>query len=212
MLTPDIVVEIERLVREKVSRRERFTAYDITLELRALQIQGFHSEFKEVVHRLFELGHMPDYTREVKDLGGSGPAWEYSYQDASQPTADHLMPSSLRVYRPQSRPRRLSPRRSRTLKDGRWNVPVDGRGTVCVPAALVRAAGLAPGKAAYVFASSGRLIVASDNQARPPDRTYTVDKHANIRITRSVQHRAGLNVPVVTISMEVDGIVVGSLS
>jgi len=77
-------------------------------------------------------------------------------------------------------------------------VPLDRRATVCIPARLVRQVALHPGDKVHVFidAQNLQLLVRRDHTVHDPNRLparrYTVDKHHNIRITRTPQVRAGL--------------------
>lgn len=75
------------------------------------------------------------------------------------------------------------------------NVTADTRGRVCLPNALVKAAGFKAGDTAYLHQSSqqGLLVVAPQQWNHPLLATLVVDKDSNIRITPSVLRRNGYN-------------------
>jgi hypothetical protein len=106
-----------------------------------------------------------------------------------------LRPSGFRIYRV------LRGRTVQYTRNGGMAVPVDRRATVCIPACLVRQLALQPGDTVRVLIDrlEARLIVrpAEDDDAPVglPARRYTVDRHANIRITGMPQRRAGLDGP-----------------
>jgi bifunctional DNA-binding transcriptional regulator/antitoxin component of YhaV-PrlF toxin-antitoxin module len=218
MLNREITDLIREIVSDRIALQESFSAYDVTKELREQHIRGYHSQFKEVVHEMFEQGEMGDYTRELKDFGGPVMAWEYRPRQQQATAPNHLQPSPLRSYGPAQTvatpvapgvavlgvtgPSGSGPVPTSicgttvpavpSTDDSEREVKVDGRGTVCIPSALVRSAGLEPGDTAYVYCIPDQLIVSPEPWDEDADHKYTVDKHANIRITRAAQQAAGL--------------------
>lgn len=198
--------EIRDLIRQEVldrvstGRRSSFTAYDITTAIRAKSnIRNRHQEIKAVVHGMYEAGEMPGYSRELRNYGGAEPAWYYFHRVAStsvsDPTVARRSPSaSMRSYP-------TTPLTAGGSGSTQKGCKADGRGTICVPAGLVRGLGLKHGSKAVVVAnpSNGTLIITT---GMPPSRDgddtslkvrmYTVDKDENVRITRSTQILAGL--------------------
>jgi bifunctional DNA-binding transcriptional regulator/antitoxin component of YhaV-PrlF toxin-antitoxin module len=208
MLQTEVLDRLQEIVTEKIRNGDRFTAYDITRQLRAESLWVKHAHAKAEVHRLYLDGQMPGYDRALAHKGGAVPAWEYAPAGtfpASAGLLGHmltpsaspglLLPSGLRIYRVV---------RGRTVQytpNGGMAVPVDRRSTVCIPARLVRQLALRPGDTVRVLIDrlEARLIVrpAEDDDAPIglPARRYTVDRHANIRITGMPQRRAGLDGP-----------------
>jgi hypothetical protein len=225
MLNIEITDLIREIVSDRIALAESFSAYDVTKELREQNVRGYHSQFKEVVHQMFEQGEMADYTRELKDFGGPVMAWEYQPRQQQATAPNHLQPSGVRSYGPTpstTMPAKgtmvlpavagfcgtPAPAVSATTDDER-QVTVDGRGTVCIPAAVVRAAGLEPGDVANVYCSPDQLVVSGEDwNAGDPDHQYTVDKHANIRITRVAQEAAGLNGVILKVVLDGDDILI----
>ncbi len=81
MLDLDMVLLIGAIVRRKVEGRERFTAYDVTREVRARGYFLRHADCRAVVHGMFAANMLgSDYDRILADLGGSdGPAFIYHH-------------------------------------------------------------------------------------------------------------------------------------
>src|SRR5690606_32323267 len=71
----------------------------------------------------------------------------------------------------------------------------DGRGSICIPAAMVRQIGLNYKDTAYVSVSglSAKLIVSKLDDGNCV--SYTVDHNDNIRITKATLDRAGASDP-----------------
>lgn len=60
----------------------------------------------------------------------------------------------------------------------------DSRGTVCVPASLLREIGLKPSDCAYVYFDNGVLKVSPQKPQNTENSVYTVDDSNNVRITQ----------------------------
>jgi antitoxin component of MazEF toxin-antitoxin module len=222
MLQTEVLDRLQEIVTEKIQNGDHFTAYDITRQLRAESFWVKHDQAKAEVHRLYLDGDMPGYDRCLAQKGGSVPAWEYaparsglsilagmmSHLLSPGASPGMLAPSGVRVYRTT---------RGRTVQftgNGGIAVPVDRRATVCIPARLVRQVALQPGDTVRVFIDriSARLIVrpvaAGSDPIGLPARRYTVDRHANIRITQAPQSRAGLQGPRRQIQPHADELIV----
>jgi hypothetical protein len=187
---------LQEIVAEKIGRGERFTAYEVTQQLRLEMFWVKHDAARAAVHRLYRDGGMAGYDRCLAPKGGPVPAWVYFPAGAGFPAMgarasrravrsyilSHLLPGGL-------------------YNNGPVSVPLDGRATVCVPAWCVRQAALRPGDAVHVFIDrrNGQLVVRPIGMSSAPlglpARRYTVDRHANIRITCGTQARAGLHGP-----------------
>jgi bifunctional DNA-binding transcriptional regulator/antitoxin component of YhaV-PrlF toxin-antitoxin module len=203
---------IRREVKGKLARQEPFTAYTVTLALRARNLRVDHQDVRRLVHGMFRNGELDDYGRELRDMGGPARAWYYQPEPTSS-LARHRCPSTVaRSYLafPTS-----GNRRDRTPhRVGLHPRKVDRRGTVCIPAVLIRGAGLRRGDRAVVLAdvNRGRLAIAlhASHGAGPPpqSRSYTVDKYGNIRITRAAQRQAGVSAGSYRVERTADGIVI----
>jgi hypothetical protein len=203
----DVRKRLQEIVSEKIENDDRFTAYDITQQLRRENYWVKHDEARTEVHRMFRHGEMPGYSRHLAPMGGSTPAWEYhpasSVMQALAGLTGRLLcrsrpprfvtPSNLRTYG--NMPTGTAPAAPRSGTA----VRLDGRATVCIPARFVRQVALRPGEKVHVFidASNAQLVVRPDRSPHPlpglPARRYTVDRHYNIRITHTTQLRAGLD-------------------
>lgn len=185
----EIIDEIKYQVQRRVIAKQGFTAWDITQELRQQNIRGYHSDFKQVVHNMFEAGDMSGYNRELRDMGGPELAWFYyhTHDYASQQYASSPAPTPLRT---------TPIVRSRTLVSGDPNDDEDGivacadkRGTVCVPSKAIRALGLQPGMSAVAIPCRVETKVSIEkprNDVPANARWYTVDRDCNIRVTQGV--------------------------
>lgn len=70
---------------------------------------------------------------------------------------------------------------------------VDGRGTLSIPAPVVRQAGFKVGQKVYAVASTqGVQITAAQPPASSVFGKYTVDTHEQVRVTQSLLQRAGI--------------------
>jgi antitoxin component of MazEF toxin-antitoxin module len=203
----DVQKRIHEIVGEKIDNDDRFTAYDVTQQLRRENYWVKHHEVRTEVHRMFRDGDMPGYSRDLVPMGGPTPAWEYHPASSVMQTlaglTGHLFgrsqpprfttPSTLRTYG------HSQAGTAPTAPGSGAPVRLDRRATVCIPARFVRQVALRPGEKVHVFmdASNTQLVVRPDRTAHAspalPARRYTVDKHYNIRITHTTQFRAGLN-------------------
>lgn len=70
---------------------------------------------------------------------------------------------------------------------------VDGRGTLSIPAPIIRQLGFKPRQTVYaVAATNGVNIVATKPPASAVYGTYTVDDHEQVRLTQALLQRAGI--------------------
>jgi hypothetical protein len=206
MLDPEVLDRLQEIVNEKLRNGDPFTAYDITQQLRAENFWVKHDHARTEVHRLFQDGEMPGYSRYLIDKGGPVPAWEYfpalaglamagaaSSPFSSTHLPGHLAPSRARSYGASSAGSAAS-----VTATGGVAVSLDRRATVCIPARFVRQAAFQPGDRVFVFIDPQhsqlviRHAVTGSDPNGLPARRYTVDRHYNIRITRTPQLRAGL--------------------
>jgi len=76
-LTKDELGSIQSIINSKVLRNEKFTAFDITKELRSQGKSVKHYSVKEVVHSIYENGDMGSYQRSLNGGIGNPPPFEY---------------------------------------------------------------------------------------------------------------------------------------
>jgi len=70
---------------------------------------------------------------------------------------------------------------------------VDGRGTLSIPAPIIRQLGFKPRQKVFaVAATNGVDIVATQPPASAVYGTYTVDDHEQVRLTQAILQRAGI--------------------
>lgn len=62
---------VEDVVKEYVSKGWKFTAYNITVEVRKRGVSGKHSELKRIVHDMYADSEMDDYGRRTEDVGSA---------------------------------------------------------------------------------------------------------------------------------------------
>lgn len=197
---------VEDIVIEKINTQEMFTAWDITMEARRRQTQVQHHETREVVHDFFENGSMgSDYTRTLINVGApvkpflyhlrTADIKHYNKSGSTKPKTNKKSGNVTVQNPPAASPVAAGPSISVggmvTQPKAGEVARADARGTVCIPATVLKSAGFAYGDTAYVYAvpNMKSLIVVKD----PADaggsaifrcRKYTVDYHGNVRVTR----------------------------
>jgi hypothetical protein len=206
-MTPLLEQMIRDTVGDKIAAGATFSAFDITKEVRAEKVPVVHGELKEIVHRMFDDGQMPGYDRRLVDYGGPVEAWQYYPKPATADPDDddldltipaHLQPSSLRTYPLGGPATPVVASASDPPAPGVFDA--DGRNTICIPSAFVRAMNYTPGDEAlvYIDPQSQCLFVSRRVPYQVGDdhlaaKVYTVDKHHNIRVTEATQIAAGMH-------------------
>jgi len=206
---------IDEVVSQKVSDGEMFTAYDVTLAVQELlkksglfdHTQHRHKYIKNDVHRSAETAVLSgQYSRNLQNVGAPTPANVY-FPIGKDPS--NYVPLT-RTDAPQSQKQDSSVAGPHTITipalmapevdddgDGSFvDRKPDARGTICVPAFLLRAVGFKPQDVAYTLAgtdSTGAYLSVSNNKANGHMVSYTVDHACNVRITKATLDYAGLN-------------------
>lgn len=189
------------MVFEKMRLQQMFTAFDITAQARQ-QIDNeriSHSEVKQIVHGLFEDNEMDsfDYKRSLGNLQNVNPQpWIYHHFEDSEvdypgnrlatanATTQPAMPTVLLAKDDKD------DTSSANNPDGVYKV--DGRGTICVPASLVKSLGAKHHDRLYVHANYVDNQLEINEEEDGAISSYTVDHGCNIRITQSLLRNAGL--------------------
>ena len=195
-----------------------FTAYDVTLEVRNRGHNEYHNNIKNVVHDYFGRGQMIGYNRTLVPVAGAPiPPWVYhrttddpttylprkggstspaqnkqavaaqvsSFYAQGQADADDDDDDGTATSVPASMPVNGSTTVQGTC--GGYRQP-DARGTVCVPADFLRAAGFKPKDVARVIPHGADTleVCKSASKGTPALAEYTVDENNNVRITKHV--------------------------
>jgi hypothetical protein len=71
----DVVIGI---VKEFISKKWEFTAYNITAEARKKGVSARHNDVKQIVHDMYSDGEMDNYVRKNKDVGKTIQPFLYS--------------------------------------------------------------------------------------------------------------------------------------
>jgi bifunctional DNA-binding transcriptional regulator/antitoxin component of YhaV-PrlF toxin-antitoxin module len=181
---------IEKIICEKVDRREMFTALDVTLEAKRRGGSERHRHLKHAVHQFFAGGGLgADYNRTLIAIPGAPcPAWLYYPNGMGPGTFRPLDRSLMNVGHNGTRRAGGGP------GDGYW---VDKRARICVPVRFLRRVGLQPGDEAVVVADRRKSRLALTKTAPSTKRgkvlaRYRVDRHGNVRIAQGILQRAQL--------------------
>ncbi len=201
---------IEGVIDDKVQNGELFTAWDVTVEVRNRGHRDRHNNIKNVVHDYFARGQMgADYNRTLINVPGA-PIQPWCYHRFTDDPHTSYNPQA-------SKPQKTTPAAVAAQVAGFYaqgqadddgddgsttTVPAslpavlpsvagfrqpDARGTVCVPADVLRAAGFKPKDTAHVWQhTADTLKVCKPATGGKPLGEYTVDENNNVRITKHV--------------------------
>jgi len=184
-------------VLERVSRKEPFTAWDITVEVRKKGVRARHGELKRVVHSLFhEPGVMDGFLRTAIMIPGVPvPPWLYhpdgydtkEYIKSLSGGNDDNGDDDSNGGTPQPSPSTPSAVKSRPIAanaDGSYVRKVGQNNYLYVPTFLVSGAGLSQGDSVHVFESPGKLVVsaAAKRDGDDPAGSCIVDVKGKIRL------------------------------
>ena len=200
---------LQDVVRDLVDKDVAFTAYDVTLKARDLAkesnytITERHKDLKNDIHNIAEdFVSSGLYEKTLIDVGAPTRAYLYhppSYdtnkyvplQRKDNPLAQTVSTTPVVSNNPSlnSNPTVLD------SDDDEGDCQVTGRfpdqrGTLTVPCYLLRACGFVTKDFAYIHVENNSILVdkvESNNVGR-----YTVDYHNNVRITRHVLEKAGI--------------------
>lgn len=164
-------------VTDFMSDGKSFTAFDVTKVMREAALQVPHYEVRKFVHSLFDNGVMlsPYQRSQIQVACNDGKTRNVNLyhtigEDISQYDKDALGKAAVDPF----------------------GAMTDGRGRLCVPADIVREAGLAVGDPIEVHSYPQRIVIRYDAAAKDFTRDYTVDKSGNIRIGNKVLRSNGL--------------------
>lgn len=198
--TQDLVREV---VQRKVNNDELFTAYDVSKEVQELAKQRGvpaerHRDMKNAIHdEMEQFTNSGVYARTSVDVGAPIPPFLY-YPSNGDPNSyvpanpGHPIPVSAI---PPTNPVAAAVSANPAGNGGRL---ADQRGTLTIPATLMRSMGFTPFQTAYVYGrtdASGNPVVAiapTAPQGVSVLTTYTVDKACNVRVTQKQLRAAGI--------------------
>ncbi|RDJ35076.1 MAG: hypothetical protein DWQ19_09580 [Crenarchaeota archaeon] len=183
---------IRQEVEQKVQLGVLFTAFDVTLAVQeTLKGQGQydpschrHRYLKNDVHRVVSEIAGSSYDRKLQDVGAPSEAYVYfpigadpaSYvplQRKDSPVDNAVGPYSIDIPVPAII--------ATNNGDGHT---VDARGSLTIPAALMRQLGFNFDETAYVAKEGNSLTVSRTQPKNDQVATYTVDHNCNVRLTR----------------------------
>ena len=186
-----VVGFIDEVVDFVVNNQILVTAFDITLNVKDLLRKSGdfvpslhrHLHLKDSVHQSFDrYVKMGNYSKSLCNLTINESAWVFH--------PNHVSPSNYCI---DSFNYENELQKANTKSNVQTNVQAssvnklyfqkpDSRGTVCVPAALLRQIGLGPSDSAYVYFENGVVKVSANPVSGAA--VYTVDVSNNVRITQ----------------------------
>jgi bifunctional DNA-binding transcriptional regulator/antitoxin component of YhaV-PrlF toxin-antitoxin module len=192
---------IEDVVNDFVNNGQMFTAHNVTAEVRRrTKDRVAHDDVKRDVHKMFNDGAMFSYNRSLASLQNVNPQpWIYHplNSDASQYDGKPSVAATVATpVLPVPTPNSISTNGDETYK-------LDTTDRLCIPAKLVRQAGLAAGQVVIVLAmlndkelvltGAGNAAKIASSNAVDLITSYVVDSYDNIRITRGALQKGHLS-------------------
>lgn len=177
-----------------VATNKPFTAYDITAAVRSKTTDKVrHRDVREVVRDLYKQGNLPeDYVRQVGNVQGKQP---WVYYPASVDLAGKYGIGSLSATQSPVIASTPDCAATGTTCSPKAQPPSfyasfrpDARGSVTVPAALVKKRGWKPGDIIKVVSdgSNGTHVIEPNTYRGEAKAFYRVNKHYNIRLTKKI--------------------------
>lgn len=204
---------IDEEVDRKVQSGLMFTAFDVTLAVQeALKKQGSfdpnnhrHRHLKNDVHRAIDAAVTAgQYSRNLQDVGAPSAAYVYypvggdpsQYVPLSRNDGQSADPYAIPVSAPKAAAVAVAADDDGDGSDvGRG---VDARGSLTVPAFMLRQIGFKSGETAYVVEQddNGKQVLAVQRSTPASGQlaTYTVDHNVNVRLTQATLAHAYPNV------------------
>jgi hypothetical protein len=222
---------------EKVNAGEMFTALDVTREVQWKHgVFERHDNMKGVVHDQFHNGDMGSYTRTLINIDTiPDPVWLYYDANISNPEDYRSRWLGVKPGEAPNVPAAANinvPAIAQSLDDAANNVqdgdgavagaaPApqgpqgdydrDKRGRLWISKPLIASLNVNPGDTVYVLVAADSIKIttaAPDPNAAAPYRSYKVDRHGNVAISRVNFNKAGINNPSVDVKNENGEIVI----
>lgn len=183
MLSIEQSSKILEIIVDKTSKKEAFTAYDITKEMRKSGERVAHFAVKEFVHDQMarEISSGMEYSKILEDMPNSGPAFMYRYNEKFQDGDDYDDGADCDC--------------NDCYVSGGVTVDTvilspDSRMRYCIPASIVRNIGLYPGAVAYCYLNDEgdekSIAIEHNYSSGDPLTCYIVDKDNNIRVSSKI--------------------------
>lgn len=210
-LDPTIRRTITETVKSFISEGKMFTAFEVSLAVKAQGVRERHRNMKELVHEIiFEIGGPENYTRTLMDVGAPEQAWLYHrprdnpYRYVPLPRGDEPasvinddemdtpveLPDGIR------RPIQLVSSKQPAEAIPRGAYGTDQRGRLCIPVTFLARLGVGPGETVAVFGNKDQETLeiqrTEDSAESDADATYTVEPDGNVRITQTTLEKAGI--------------------
>lgn len=182
---------MELILQSKLANNELFTAFDITLAIRASGVPVFHNEVREAIHDAYLNGGMGNlYIKTYHKLGNGESAFVfhphtigvYNYQiqpvTVNQPTNKNSQPANVV-------PAKITPTLVKTKRNSDpSSLTPDAWQRIRIPAQLTRQIGLKPYDYADISFDSktGTIQVGKVGSNPSALQSNTVDQYGNIRI------------------------------
>lgn len=188
---------LSTVVDDFVRQDKLFTAFEVTLEAKKKGLQLRHRDVKADIHDLVKpYVQQGLYQQELRNVGAPEKALLY-FPDGADPDS----------YKPLARgggqnqrfdilsgmgtaPQPTVTPVPQSSPTSRAHEP-DSRGRICVPASLLRSAGLHPGDVAHVAVDNNRVVI-SATAMKDLIACYKVDKDNNLRLSASIAEKANL--------------------
>lgn len=224
-----VVLELVKVLTEWMVAGRQFTCFDITRELRARKHNVDHQATREIVHSLHGLKIGPfahktngsEYDRYTKSFmtssGHSDTAEVYKRVIDTAPynPDQHLKHGSVAMRPDGGFTFTISPVTSTTTVTTQAAPKVkkqktygtDGRGRVCVRADLLKRLGVDQTSVVFLYKKDGGILIC---RTPKPLLNYIgklhIDKDSNVRISKGIQRRAGIDSDEFTMNLTPDGI------
>jgi len=217
MLDYDDIKVVEDVVNDNMGSGKMFTAYDVSISVISKLISSGkynkdvhkHSLIKSVIHNVVsDLAPLYFYKKTLHVVGQNGEkAFVYHHTNSDVNTfvpkvgktkiasTTSVSSQSVSSISSQSTTNVCSNSASCSSSSGCSDgcKKQDSRGTLCIPATLLREVGIYAGNTAYVVNDGGSMVVSKNVPNKVAE--YTVDSYNNVRVTKSVLDKFFSNTP-----------------
>jgi len=186
-----------------ISQGKMFTAYDVTRKVRAMNIQVFHKDVREVVRDMFSTGQMQNYSKRLMPIPSS-PNPAFVYHPVTDDPANYDPLCNLPGNQVSSKstatatPTPATPASTPDTDDDDDSDDVStiqlerqGDGFIRIPARYMRAIGIKPGDEVYVDPSGSSLTIEKVKSGSDEDKILHTDARNNLRISETRLNEGG---------------------
>jgi hypothetical protein len=181
---------LNTILQAKVANQEMFTAYDITMAMRASGVNIYHSEVRDEVHNFYTSGNMTNYNRKSQLVAGGVFAYVFyhcqsdpSTYVSKNPVATPMTSNSTPVASVKTAVTLTPIKPTGTRNTDPSSLTIDAWQRLRVPASITRQIGLKPYDYADVKFDSKNGIIEIGRTGCVPGaiQSNTVDQYGNIR-------------------------------